>query len=174
MTGRSTVPAQPKQTWSPQTITDTYQAAAFTLPDWKPSMPCQYELFVDLRDGSTRRDRYLSNTSEGCAALVASAQIPSAENLPDGPPKPIPNGGLAGSACSLGGESPSADFALYWLQHRSRLLRRDDTHYKYEKSYGFQGSRRKLCPCHSAAPQFSALPSNSSERKQPHLAAAPA
>jgi hypothetical protein len=45
--------------------------------------------------------------------LVASAQVPSAENLPDGPPKPIPNGGLAGPACSLGGESPSADFALY-------------------------------------------------------------
>jgi hypothetical protein len=113
MTGRSTVPPQPKHAWSPQTITDTYQAAAFTLPDWKPSMPCQYELFLDLRDGSTRRDRYLSKTSDGCAALVASAQVPSAENLPDGPPGPVPYAGLAGPTCDFGSESPSRNFALY-------------------------------------------------------------
>lgn len=40
-------------------------------------------------------------------------KFPQQRTCPDGPPKPIPNGGLAGPASSLGGESPSADFALY-------------------------------------------------------------
>ena len=113
MTGRSMTPPHPKHAWSFETITDTYQAAALGLPDWKRSMPCEYELFLDNRAGSSRRDRYLSKVGDGCAALVELAHVPTAENLPDGPPGPIPYTQLAGPTCELGGESPSANFALY-------------------------------------------------------------
>jgi hypothetical protein len=113
MTGRSMTPPHPKHDWSYETITDTYQAAALGLPDWKPSMTCQYERFLDNRGGSNHLRRSLSKVSDGCAALVASAHVPTAENLPDGPPGPIPHAPLAGPTCDFGGESPSADFALY-------------------------------------------------------------
>jgi hypothetical protein len=113
MTGQVMVPLHPKPEWSYQTITDSYEAAAFTLPDWKPSMPCKYELFLDNRAGSSNPKFYLSKVDDGCAALVASAQVPTAQNLPDGPFRPNPYEELAGKTCQLGGESPSADFALY-------------------------------------------------------------
>jgi len=117
MTDRLTVkPPHPKQSWSYLTITDTYEAAALTLPDLKPSMRCGYELFLDNREGDHRRDRYLSKVGEGCAALVALAHVPSAENLPDGPPRPIPYGQLAGPSCELIGKSPSVKFGLYGCQ----------------------------------------------------------
>jgi hypothetical protein len=76
-------------------------------------MPCQYELFLDHRPGSPRQDRYLSKVGEGCAALVDFAHVPTAENLPDGPPKPLPYAALAGPTCEFGAVSPSANFALY-------------------------------------------------------------
>jgi hypothetical protein len=112
-TGRSETPPHPKHIWSYETITDTYQAAALNLPDWKPSMRCQYELFLDNRVGSHRRDRYLSKVSDGCADLIKLAAVPTAENLPDGPPRPTPYSQLAGPTCQLGGKSLDADLALY-------------------------------------------------------------
>jgi hypothetical protein len=113
MTGRSMTPPHPKHAWSYETITDTYQAAALGLPDLKASMSCQYELFLDNRPGSLRRDRYLSKVSDGCAALVELAHVPTALNLPDRPPGRVPDVPLAGPTCSFGSVSPSAKFALY-------------------------------------------------------------
>jgi hypothetical protein len=112
MTGRTMTPTKPKNGRSYETITDSYEAAALTLPDFTPTMRCRYTLFLDHRAGSTRSDRYLSK-EDGCAPLVAIAGVPSAENLPDGPPRPIPYAALAGPTCDLGDESPSGDFALY-------------------------------------------------------------
>lgn len=119
-TDSSTVkPPHPKYSFSFETMTDTYQAAALTLPGFKPSMPCQYELFLDDREGSQRRDRYLSKVSDGCVALVALAHVPSAQNLPGGVSQSVPNAQLAryaqlaGPTCQISGESSSADYALY-------------------------------------------------------------
>ncbi len=83
------------------------------MPDLKASMSCQYELFLDNRPSSLRRDRYLSNVSDGCAALVELAHVPTAENLPDGPPGPVPYAPVAGPTCEFGSVSTSAKFALY-------------------------------------------------------------
>jgi hypothetical protein len=113
MTGRAMTPPHPKHAWSYETIADSYEAAALALPDWRVSMPCQYELFLDHRPGSARQDRYLSKGSEGCAALVDFAHVPTAENLPDGPPKPVPYAALAGPTCEFASLSPSANLALY-------------------------------------------------------------
>ena len=110
---RLMTPEKPKNGWSYETISDNYTAAALTLPKLTSSMECHYTLFLDHRKGSPRLDRYLSRADEGCAALVALAQVPSAENLPDGPPKPVPYAALAGPTCVFGGESPTARFALY-------------------------------------------------------------
>ena len=110
---RLTTPERPKNGWSYDTISDNYKAAALTLPKLTPSMECQYTLFLDHRKGSNRSDRYLSKADEGCAALVALAQVPSAENLPDGPPKLVPYAALAGPTCEFAGESPTATYALY-------------------------------------------------------------
>ena len=113
MTGRSMTPPHPKPAWSYDTITDTYQAAALGIPDFKASMSCEYELFLDNRTGSLTRDRHLSKVSDGCAALVKLAHVPTAENLPDGPPGPVPHALLAGPTCEFKSVSTSAKFALY-------------------------------------------------------------
>jgi hypothetical protein len=122
-TDRLTVkPPHPKQSWSYLTLTDTYEAAALTLPDLKPTMPCQFELFLDNREGEHRRDRYLSKVGGGCAALVALAHVPSVENLPDGPPRPTHDGPPPGPGCELLGKSPSANFGLYGCRTGSDYL----------------------------------------------------
>jgi hypothetical protein len=114
MIGRVMTPSHPKPELSYQTIADSYEAAAFTLPDWKASTHCKYELFLDDRAGSTNPNSFhLTKVDDGCAALIASAQVPSAQNLPDGPVRPSPYEGLAGKTCEFGGENPSANFALY-------------------------------------------------------------
>lgn len=113
MTRRVMTPLHPKPEWSYQTITDSYEAAAFTLPDWKRSMSCKYELFLDHRAGSTDPNFYLNKVDDACTALVASAGVPTAQNLPDGPVRPNAYAGLAGPTCEFAGESPSDDFALY-------------------------------------------------------------
>jgi hypothetical protein len=113
LTERVTTPEKPKNEWSYETISDNYRAAALTLPKLTQSTPCQYALFLDHRNSSTRSDRYLSKTDDGCAALVALAQVPAADNLPDGPPKPVPYAALAGPNCDFGGKSPDAAYVLY-------------------------------------------------------------
>jgi hypothetical protein len=113
LTERLTTPEKPKNGWSYETISDNYRAAALTLPKLTPSMPCLYTLFLDHRSSSTRSDRYLSKTDDGCAALVALAQVPAADNLPDGPPKPVSYATLAGPNCDFGGTSPDAEYLLY-------------------------------------------------------------
>lgn len=114
MTGRVMTPPHPNRELSYQTITDSYEAAAFTVPDWKASMPCKYELFLDSRAGRSNPNSFhLTKADDGCAALVAAAEVPSAMNLPDGPVRPIPYAGLAGPTCEFSDESPSDDFALY-------------------------------------------------------------
>jgi hypothetical protein len=89
-----------------QSITDTYHAAAFTLPDWKTSMTCQYERLLD------QSPWHLSKVGDGCAALVEVAHVATAENLPGGD---FPSDRYANllKPCQLTGESPSANFALY-------------------------------------------------------------
>jgi hypothetical protein len=113
MTGRVMTPPHPKPELSYQTITDSYEAAVFTLPDWKPSMSCKYELSLDNRPGSTNPNSYISKVDDGCAGLVAAAEVPTAQQLPGGPFPPTVYAQLAGPTCEFYSQSPSADFALY-------------------------------------------------------------
>ncbi len=83
MTGRVMTPPHPKPEWSYQTITDSYEATAFTLPDWQPSMSCKYELLLDRRAGSTNLNFHLSKADDGCAGLVASAGFPPHSSYPE-------------------------------------------------------------------------------------------
>jgi hypothetical protein len=113
MTDRTMTPPHPKPEWKYQTLTDNYEAAAFTLPDWQPSMSCRYQLFLDTRAGSANMKFYLSKVDDGCAGLVASAGVPTARQLPGGPMRPTAYAMLAGPTCGFTSESPSADLALY-------------------------------------------------------------
>ena len=96
-----------------QTQTFTYQATAFSLPGWSRSMTCHYEQVFDLQDGGN----YLSSTSrkagDECVALIAAAQVPKVEDLPNGPHNAIPNLVIGGQACMFKGKSQSADLTLY-------------------------------------------------------------
>jgi hypothetical protein len=113
LTGRSTVPPKLKHPWEFQSITDTYQAAAFMLPDWKPSMACQYERLLDFPNGSNQSSVWhLSKVSGGCATLVEVAHVPTADRLPGGEFPSVRYADLA-RPCLLQSESPSANFALY-------------------------------------------------------------
>jgi hypothetical protein len=112
LTGRSTVPPQLKHSWEYTSITDTYQAAAFTLPDWKASMPCQYERLLDFRNGNNTPAWHLSKVGDGCAALVEVAHVSTAEHLPGGEFPSVRYANLA-RPCQFASESPSANFALY-------------------------------------------------------------
>lgn len=112
-TGRSTVPPQLKHSWEYQSVTDTYQAAAFTLPDWKSSMPCQYERLLDFPNGSNQPSVWhLSKVGDGCATLVEAAHVPTAERLPGGEFPSVRYANLA-RPCLFEGEGPSGNFALY-------------------------------------------------------------
>ena len=128
-TDRSTVkPTHPETRFSFETMTDTYQAAALTLPSFKPSMPCQYELFLDDRKGPQRSDHHLSKVSDGCAELVALAHVPSAQNLPGDGTQSVPfaqlahYGQLAGPTCQISVEGSSLDYALYGCRTGHRYM----------------------------------------------------
>jgi hypothetical protein len=110
MTDRVRVPPHPKPEWSYDSLTDTYENGAFTLPDWKLSMNCRYEYIADGKDAGKH---HLGKVDDSCAALVELAGVPSVENLPDGPPKPIPHAALAGPTCQTASDNVTAGFALY-------------------------------------------------------------
>jgi hypothetical protein len=111
-TERSTVPPQLKHGWEYKSITDTYEAAAFTLPDWKASMDCQYQRVLDFPNGSNTSTWHLGKVDDACAALVKVARVPTAEALPGGEFPSVRYANLA-RPCLLASESPSGNFALY-------------------------------------------------------------
>jgi hypothetical protein len=83
------------------------------LPDWKPSMACQYERLLDFPNGSNQSSVWhLSKVSGGCATLVEVAHVPTADRLPGGEFPSVRYADLA-RPCLLQSESPSANFALY-------------------------------------------------------------
>jgi hypothetical protein len=112
-TERTTTPEKPRHGWQYDTISDRYKAVAFTLPQFTSSMECEYTRFDDLRDAKSTPTRQLTKVSDGCASLVALAQVPAADNLPDGPPKLEPYAKLAGPTCDISGNSADSGYMLY-------------------------------------------------------------
>lgn len=73
------------KTESTTTVTDSYNAAALTLPDLVPTISCLYDQVIELRaDSSGWTKPIVKNASDGCAALLRSAGVSSLENLPGG------------------------------------------------------------------------------------------
>ncbi|HUD22176.1 MAG TPA: hypothetical protein VMQ60_04975 [Acidobacteriaceae bacterium] len=122
---------QIKETTVPQTkmpiklsvhvaITDTYQAAALSLPDLKPTVACTYERFLDDRVDGDHQGWRTSKVGEGCAELVGLAQVANVEALPGHSPLYSPYAlldstyaRLAGPTCIPADVSPSMDLELY-------------------------------------------------------------
>ncbi|HZL25856.1 MAG TPA: hypothetical protein VFC39_04930 [Acidobacteriaceae bacterium] len=113
LTERTTSPPKPKLMGAYDTITEHYEAVAFTLPQFTSSMECENTRFIDFRDAKFKHNWQLTKVSDGCASLVALAQVPEADNLPDGPPKPQPYAKLAGPTCRISDKSPTSGYMLY-------------------------------------------------------------
>jgi hypothetical protein len=111
--GRTTTPEKPKYGWQYDTISDHYKAVAFSLPQFTTSTECEYTRFIDVRKNKSEQNWQLTKVSDGCASLVALAQVPAADNLPDGPPKPEPYAELAGPTCHINGKSADSVYMLY-------------------------------------------------------------
>jgi hypothetical protein len=112
-TERTTTPEKPRHGWQYDTITDHYKAVAFTPPKFTSSMECDYTRFLDHTNAKLSLTWQLTEVSDGCAPLVALAQVPAADNLPDGPPKPKPYAKLAGPTCQMSDKGADSGYMLY-------------------------------------------------------------
>jgi hypothetical protein len=110
---RTTSPPKPKLMGAYDTITDHYKAVAFAPPQFTSSMECDYTRFIDDRDAKSEHNWQLTKVSDGCASLVALAQVPAADSLYDAPQKPQPYAALAGPTCRISGKSAASDNILY-------------------------------------------------------------
>jgi len=113
LTERTTSPPKPKLMGAYDTITDRYKAASLMLPSLEFSNECTYTRFLDERRSTFNQIWQLTNVSDGCVSLVALAKVPTADNLPDGPPKPEPYAELAGPTCHISGKSADSVYMLY-------------------------------------------------------------
>jgi hypothetical protein len=113
-TERTTSPTKPRIMGTVDTILKRYKAAALTVPSLKSSMECEYTTFTDYRDPKAGDTPKLTTVSAGCASLVALAQVPAADNLPDGRPKYKSYAKLAGQNCfRIEDKSLNLLFSLY-------------------------------------------------------------
>lgn len=115
MVKEATVPQtrKPIKPWLYETITDTYQAAALSLPDFKPTISCTYDRYLDNRSDDGRQGWRTNKVGEGCAELAGLAHVTNVENLAGNLSRSVRYAGLAGPTCTPADESPSMDLELY-------------------------------------------------------------
>ena len=97
------------------TVTDSYEAAALTLPDLESSASCHYNEVIELREARNGWTKpTTTEVSEGCTALLEVAGVPSVEDLPglDGSLERIAKVLNLGSGCMIVDVSDRDQLAL--------------------------------------------------------------
>jgi hypothetical protein len=75
-------------------------------------MTCHYERIIYPANATSQSTSHLAKGNDECSALVASANVHTAENLPGGQFPSLRYADL-GRPCQFAAESPSENFGLY-------------------------------------------------------------
>jgi len=99
---------------STHTTTDTYEAAALTLPDLKPNTSCHYNAVLELHDGDSGWTTQIGKeASLDCTALLKAAGVSSVSDLPGYDRIPDGIAKLAGPNCEIRDLSSDKKRALF-------------------------------------------------------------
>jgi hypothetical protein len=100
-------------------VTDSYNAAALTMPDLALATSCHYDQVIELRaDSSGWTKPTVRNVSDGCTPLLASAGVSSLEDLPGHDEEIFKDfSKLAASGCHI--QSVNREKALVVLECRT-------------------------------------------------------
>jgi hypothetical protein len=93
-------------------LIENYEAAALSLPDLEPILPCRYKVVTGPYDASPR-PRNVVQEGDTCANLLNAANVSSPEELPGFHPIPERIAKLAGPSCRFSVLTKAERLALY-------------------------------------------------------------
>lgn len=96
------------------TVTDSYGAAALSLPDMRATVSCVYDEILELRDGDTGWVTKIAGQAKNdCAAVLDAANVSSVDSLPGSNEALDRVAKLLKSSCTITAISKDERFALY-------------------------------------------------------------